>query len=544
MNRTKIILLLTGAVYLLLGCDSTPFRQVLDRAEQQNAAYDSITGIDSIQMAADYMDRHGTPNEQLRAHYLLGCAYRDAGEAPKALAAYHDAADRADTTSADCDYGLLMRLHGQTSELFYQQLLPHEMLRELSAQYHYALLTGNKKAATNAIERRANAYQLLNMPDSIISIRQTASERYALYGFTEEAAQALGPIIELLVDRGDTAEARRCIKRYETSTAFFKDGEPIARKAHYYYAKGRYYLAVGKTDAAEILFRKLITPERTPNQLEAGYRGLLLLYHQTGRKDSIVRYADLFYQMSTSNYATSTSDKLQQMTSLYNYSRSQQLAQQMAEKAHRHEMMLYIIGSLAVVLLMLAVMAWQYLQQKRQEERKQFELLLLEYHTEKEALAKALDNVRLLNENVEEKELSISNHKKRIEELEEQIRIKRNKTVNEQLTGNPAYMRTMEVLANPKDQMSQKDWAELTRMMDEMIPEFRTKMKYQERRLSEMEYVICILVRLFFTPKEIAVLTGNSQQAISMKRLRLLKKVYDIDGSAEAFDKLVRSIGR
>ena len=216
----------------------------------------------------------------------------------------------------------------------------------------------------------------------------------------------------------------------------------------------------------------------------------------------------------------------------------------MAEKAHRHEMMLYIIGSLAVVLLMLAVMAWQYLQQKRQEERKQFELLLLEYHTEKEALAKALDNVRLLNENVEEKELSISNHKKRIEELEEQIRIKRNKTVNEQLTGNPAYMRTMEVLANPKDQMSQKDWAELTRMMDEMIPEFRTKMKYQERRLSEMEYVICILVRLFFTPKEIAVLTGNSQQAISMKRLRLLKKVYDIDGSAEAFDKLVRSIGR
>jgi hypothetical protein len=112
--------------YLLLmltacgGGRSGEMAALLDRADSLNRAYVPMTdGIDSLLLeATKYYDRHGTANQQMRAHYLLGCAYRDMGEAPAALQSYQDAVDRADTLSSDCDYQRLMAVYGQMSELY------------------------------------------------------------------------------------------------------------------------------------------------------------------------------------------------------------------------------------------------------------------------------------------------------------------------------------------------------------------------------------------------------------------------------------------
>jgi tetratricopeptide (TPR) repeat protein len=546
MRTTLSIVILSGMVWLLSGCTGQQYRQVLDRADRQNAAFDSITNMDSLQLAATYFDRHGTANEQVRAHYLLGCAYRDAAEAPKALEAYHDAADRADTTRADCDYHLLMRLHAQMAELFYQQLLPYEMIGELNAQYRCARRAGDEKAAMNALERRANAYYLLEMPDSIISIRMKASEAYSRLGCTEEAAQALGPLIELLTDRGDTAGARKCIDRYESSSSFFDAGEPIPRKAVHYYYKGKYYLAVGQPDSAQILFRRLLQPGRTPSQQEAGFRGLYLLYKQTSQKDSMAKYADMSYQQTLSQLAATNTDNLRHMQSLYNYSRSQQLAQQMTDKAHRQQLTLYVVVAIAVILLLAVTALWQYYRRKRRA-------LQVQYHQEQANLQKALNELNKLKEAVEvkdsrigdlveEKEADVRIHQEQIRQLEEKLKIRRSKDVNEQLMRTQIYRHFKDAASNPKARISNKDWQNLQDMIDEMIPGFYARMNSQRQSLSLGDYQICILVRLFFTPKEISNLTGNSPSSVSMKRFRLLQKVFNINGSAETFDRLVQQI--
>jgi len=546
MKRIRTIILQISGAVLLLGCSGGPYRQTLDRAERQNAAFDSITGIDSIQMAAAYLDRHGTANEQVRAYYLLGCAYRDAAEAPKALEAYHDAAECADTTRSDCDYGLLMRLHAQMAELFYQQLLPYEMMDELDAQHRYALRAGDDKAAVNAVERRANAYYLLNKPDSIISIRMKASAMYESLGLAEEAALALGPVIDLLTDRGDTAEARRCITRYESASNIFANGEPIPRKAIHYFSKGKYDLAVGKTDSAQILFRRLLLPERTTGQKEAGYRGLYLLYQQTGQKDSMAKYADLCYQQSIQQLATTNSDNLRHMQSLYNYSRSQMLAQQLTAKAHRQMLTLYAVIALTVILLMIIVVLWQYYHRKRRA-------WLVQYNQEQANLQKTLNELNKLrevvevkdsriDELVEEKVFEVHTHQEQIRQLEEKLKIRHSKNVNEQLMSSPVYRHFKDAALNPKARISGRDWQDLQDLIDEVIPGFYARMNSQKQSLTLADYQICMLVRLFFSPKEISNLTGNSPQGVSMKRLRLLKKVFNINGSAETFDKLVQQI--
>jgi tetratricopeptide (TPR) repeat protein len=356
----KLFLLLMAA-WLVLGCgEGQEYGQVLDRAERQNRNWDSITGIDSIRMAVGYVDRHGSANEQVRAHYLLGCAYRDAGDALKALEAYHDAADCADTTRADCDYGLLIRVYGQSSDLFKRQLLPDEMLTELEAQRRYALRIGDMRVAINALERSSDAYYLMARKDSVIPIRRRASAQYEQYGFPEEAAQTLSPCIEPLVDRGDTAAARRCIERYESSKAFFVDGEILPRKAVHYYNKGRYCLAVGKTDSAEVYFRKLLRPDLAPDQLEAGYHGLFLLYkQQRGPADSIAKYGELQYDQNNLVMAATNAERVQQMQALYNYTHFQQSEEQMRAEVRIRGWIIAVIVLVFIICLMIGFGLWK-----------------------------------------------------------------------------------------------------------------------------------------------------------------------------------------
>ena len=354
MKRKNALIVMTAAL-LVLGCGGQEYAQVLDRAERQNQDYEPVTGIDSIRMAAEYYDRYGTYKDKVRAYYLLGCAYRDAGDVLKALEAYHDAADRADTTRADCDYGLLVKVHGQAADLLKRQHLPDEMLTELEAQQRYARRTGDMRTAINALERSADAYDLMAREDSVVTIRRRASALYEQYGFPEEAAQTLSPCIGPLVDSGDTAAARRCIERYETSRQFFQDGEPIPRKAIHYYNKGLYCLAVGKTDSAEVYFRKLLRPDLAPDQLEAGYRGLFLLYRQGGPADSIAKYGELQYTQTNLVQAATNADRVQQMQAMYNYAHYQQSEEQMRAELRLRGWIIAVTVSVLVIGLLIII---------------------------------------------------------------------------------------------------------------------------------------------------------------------------------------------
>ena len=141
-NLVFVFALLLALVYCTTEADRDRMRALLDRADNMNRAYIPMTdGIDSLLLEATrYYDRHGTANQQVRAHYLLGCAYRDMGEAPAALQSYQDAIDRADTLSDDCDYPRLMSVYGQMAELFHAQNLPHDELAQRKKIGDYALL--------------------------------------------------------------------------------------------------------------------------------------------------------------------------------------------------------------------------------------------------------------------------------------------------------------------------------------------------------------------------------------------------------------------
>ena len=113
-------------------------RRLLLLTNAQNKC-DTMFRSDSIQrMLVDYYDHHGSANDQMLAHYLLGRARYDMGEVPAALNSFQNAANCADTTDFECNYAQLSRVYAQMSEIFYYQNLIEEDLKYNNLAIRYA----------------------------------------------------------------------------------------------------------------------------------------------------------------------------------------------------------------------------------------------------------------------------------------------------------------------------------------------------------------------------------------------------------------------
>jgi hypothetical protein len=130
MNRKVLFIILALVAVCLVvifgvhGCQrrADRMRAALDSALQQNRNYIPFTSDSALLEVVEYYDRYGTPNDRLRAHYALGCVYRDLHDAPIALLSWEDAIAAADTTASDCDFATLFRVYGQMAEVYFGSL--------------------------------------------------------------------------------------------------------------------------------------------------------------------------------------------------------------------------------------------------------------------------------------------------------------------------------------------------------------------------------------------------------------------------------------
>jgi len=317
-------------VSFLLSCtDGERMRRELAGLQARNQA-DSLLTNDSLALAlTDYFDRHGTANERMLAHYLLGRTYADMGEAPAALDAYLDAANCADTNAHDCNYSILARIHGQTANLFYSQALYRSQLAELDVTEKYAWKAHDTVVAINSLSEKAFAYHQMNICDSAYINRLAAVKQFYDCGYYQYAAITEGALIPILLDMGLYQEIPKSISAYESLSGYFDDNRNIqSGREIYYYYKGLYYLHSGRTDSAEILFRKELRDATDINNQLAGSRGLMLVYKQLCKYDSLAKYAEACYVLNDSSTNLLESEQVLKISTLYNYDRNRHIANQ------------------------------------------------------------------------------------------------------------------------------------------------------------------------------------------------------------------------
>ena len=258
--HSVLLALAVVAGVLLSGCtDSHQQRLQLEELERQNRA-DSLMTNDSLALdLAQWFDRHGTPNEQLRAHYILGRTYADRGELPQALNAYNDAADRADTTAADCDYRTLSRVHTQTAQLYYSQLLPDNMIREERLAMRYAEMAKDTMQYIYCYGMLAEGYEMKNSPDSALYILSDVYSLYKLAGYEKYAASLCCSMSDIYRQKKDFVQAGKYMLVFEKQSGYFlENGDIKFGKEMYYSCKGHLCLDVSDKDNAEYYFRKLL----------------------------------------------------------------------------------------------------------------------------------------------------------------------------------------------------------------------------------------------------------------------------------------------
>ena len=104
-----------------------------------------------------------------------------------------------------------------------------------------------------------------------------------------------------------------------------------------------------------------------------------------------------------------------------------------------------------------------------------------------------------------------------------------------------AYLRFKDLSKHPQKSITKEDWVSLEAMVDEYLPDFRKKVD-PSRNMKDADYRICMLIRLHFSPSEIAVFLDITLQNLYSRRKQLLSNVFHVIGKPQEFDQLLQEL--
>lgn len=510
---------------------------LLHRTNAQNKTNMKFTSDSVAKELVDHFDNHGTTNERMLAHYLLGRAYSDMGEAPKAINSFQNAINVADTTANDFDFYTLGCVYSQMATVYHRQLLLTNEIDARKKASHYAFRAKKTQWAIYSQVMSAGAYILLNKKDSAELILKSALEQYRKHGYIRQAIRYSRPLIHLYTENPQRlAEAKTLMDQYESESDLFDEHHelPPSHRLYYYY-KGKYYEGVHKLDSAEYYYRKVYRPGMSYTSLDPMYRGLLSVFSQRHQADSIAKYAQLYCMANDSSIVLKDRDVIAQMTTIYNYSRSQKEAEQEREKAQKTLNLLGFIILIAIILLLvIIVISWLY--RKNQREKKERIAKLEEsLNSAKRQRSIVQEELRKLKENdyegiIAEKERQEAELTKTIKRLQAEnstyIHSKNKNSLDDFLDSKIAQLFVKK--ARDKFERPIPTEAEWDLLLSQFSKDNPATFKSfgESRSLSQLEQRICILLILGISEKTISTMTASQASTVSNAKARANEKLF------------------
>ena len=515
-----------AAIFVSCG-DREQMLQTLEALEQQNRDYVPFT-TDSLALTlTDYFDSHGTPNERMRAHYILGCAYRDLGEAPRAIECYNDAVECADTTASDCDYKTLSRVYGQMSYSFEAKSSPTDAIDAERKAIKYAYAAKDTLGAVMFEENLLGLYDMNGNEDSIIAISQRVRRKYLELGHTNYAASCLYSEIVILLRKGENRQAKRLIDIYDTESGLVDvDGEMPQGPEIYYYAKGNYYNNIGKLDSALHFYYKLYRCKQHLDCMEASAQGLLSAYNKIGNKDSITKYANLYSHINDSSNFVRASEEAQRQKAVYNYEHNKRKL----KTAHRTIFHTRVV-LIAIVLVAIVIISLLYFLAKRRMMRenkemlarnRQYNDLLTKYKTLIEEKRNISEDIMMLKHT---KEQEIASLKTKILKYQEEIGIRSAMEMEERHIESPLINKLHNMASIGKVAPDYLIF-EFKLYVENNDSSYFKKLSDTKYGLTQKEKIVAMLIRYRFIPSETACLLGVTLQRITNIRRNINKKMF------------------
>jgi len=492
--------------------DSERMKYYLRLADAQNKLEKPMLSDSLFFEVVNYYDNNGTNNEQMKAHYLLGCIYRDMKEAPVALQSYYDAIDKADTLSPKCDYITMMCVWGQIAELLHSQCMPHDEINAWEKYSYCASKAGLEYEKIHGYELQMRPYSLLCDTTKLLELTSEVVDLYKKAGLNDCVYQVYGYAIDVYIHRKLYDKAAECMSVYEQEPGFYlQNGEIKDRRNSYYYSKGMYALGVGQLAEAKRCFYTL---DRF-NQKKLSCKGFIEYYRKLGNIDSVAKYSLLLEQRLNSEYIKKSADAVINVKSMYDFSRYQRLAEINKYKAN-----LYFLIGIIVLLVFFIVAFLSYRYHKRNMYRKN----------------------KALNETMKAHEEYKQATEIELGQMHETVNILQTKIDEEQQMNDASAFMDSDIVVRLKsqyDQLSSQDQEELFTAMKEHIPHLYNKI-FVDSTLTEKEQFVAVLIRIDLPSKQIACLVGmNVIQQVTNTKRSINKKLFDDNSSSTLYDHLL-----
>lgn len=524
---------------------STQMRYQLVYAKGMNKGYVDFTTDSLMKEIVDYYDNHGTCQQQMLAHYLLGCVYRDLGDSPASLSCYNDAVEKVDTTSSDCDYKLLTRVYEQQGALFLSQSMPQNALSAYQKAEKYAWIAKDTLSAVLSYEHLGNIYEYMDNMNKVIEVYENASRRYRQYGYPVQAARALGGAIQALILTKQYAKAKKYMDVFEAESGYFQKDSCYSyiNYSHYYYLKGLYCLE-SHSDSAKYWFTKCQEFAKTNNNKSFSAYAWYLYYIKHQQMDSVAKYSEQAFAYNDSANLDMERDLMQKMQAIYDYDSWKNVAHNEEIKATRANLTLLVSILVSVSVIIIGILTFLVYRKKRklelQEKEEQENLIRQQiYDTKQELELLRTVNDRKIADVIKEKEQTINKLKEDLKDIRDKYSNSSLSDVDILLKESSIYKRIKYLELHPKETMRENDWIELEETIEQLIPSFIPLLK---NRLNVMAYRICLLVKLEISTSSIAILLGLSSSAISKYRKVMLEKLCGRSGKPKDFDEYIRQI--
>ena len=533
-------------------------RYDLLRVSCKNKMFVSLAGEEEAMLGVvGYYDEHGDADEKMESCLLMGSVYRDMGDAPMALEWFGKAVEYGNKGAKNKT--LLAKIHGQKADLFYNQRLYDDALRELDEMKSLSEEMKDKELYVNAYSFSSTILYRMQDYDSVIIVDRICSDiLMSEFKDTVSAAIELASSISSFVDMGEYSKAKPLMEFYEKySNLFDEKGNVKKGKESYYIDKGDIYRGLDSLDSAETYYRKAICASDWNNKT-MGYYGLMETFKAKGDKDSIVKYSMLTCTAYSNLFDELQTNTVQQVEGTYNYDRYRLKSVEKELEAERSRNTLVIVLGIISIIVIFTIMLWNKWKAKKKlemeelkgdlerskaetyqimNERQKLSRLLEEKNgTINELIDKSANDDVLQQEKIESLRVEIHRLNEALEETENKY--------SDIIEEKKGVVSSVLVKADNREEcLSNDDWCKLEAYTVSLYPGFYVHLRNVLPNIKLEQLQIATLVKLGFTPTQISVLLGKSVQSITNSRRRMYSKVHGGDKcTTEEADRWIRGL--
>ena len=501
-------------------------------------AYITHTTDTLILPVLHYYEKGGDPALLSMAYYYAGRVYRDLNDAPQAL----DYFQKGLQAQVDGDHSMGAVLYAQMGEIFFNQSLYDEAQHMYQEAYRLDSLAADTLGVILDLRDIAFTHRMQSQYDEALPLLQQA-ERLAQAIDDEEMVGLVASQLAGLYNRkGQYEQALEQI-----TLALQHVGAVDLQSTYDVYAN--ILLNTGKLAEAEGYFEQLVQADDQNIRLDA-YDGLATIAASRKQVEDYSHYFRQYKAVNDSIQRVAATTSVSRMNALYNYQLRERENAELREKNQR-DRLLFI--SLASALLIIAVASWAYYHHRRlqmhhrlvqlqrlqaeqyrqsedyieanRREIAQLQTQLGEANSQNEALIRRLE--------MQKEQLERSN---RLAEMKIAQREQTKKAINESLV----MARLQEYVAKGKHIVTQ-DITDIENLLHDVCPDFLTALE-QLGNLNELEYQVCLLLKMGISPVSISQLVLREKTTISAVRRRLYKKITGQNGTPSDWDEIILSL--